>query len=179
MRKLCLLTAIALILLLGAPISAQGSKPAPPDLPTFVKATIHAFQKIAAQVALPTCANLNHANLQASGTNDAVKDGAVYCREIAGNGNYVLNPGAIGDQTVIEQGVVQAYNVFGLTAAGSAVQRFGHPITVCLQGRGQLLLLPAFAAPHFVEMPPVYSSGGFTCASFSSPGVVALVSEGE
>ncbi len=179
MRKLCLLTAIALLLLLAAPISAQPSKPAPPDLPTFVKATLHAFQKLAAQVTLPTCADLNHANLQTSDTNDAIKDGAVYCREIAGNGSYILNPGALGDQSVIDQGVVQAYNVFGLTAAGTAVQRFGHPITVCLQGRGQLLLLPAFAAPHFVETPPVYSSGGYTCASFSSPGVVALVNEGE
>lgn len=124
---------------------------------------------------LPVCADLDNANLRVSNLDGAVTLGAVFCREIAQDGAYQLNPGVIGDQRVIEREVQQAYDVFGLTAEGDAVQRFTDAITVCLKGRGSLLFLPSFASPRPVQTPQSYPSGDFTCARLGSSGIVALV----
>lgn len=123
---------------------------------------------------LPACADLDSDNLRING-DGAVSDGALYCREIAHDGEYRINPGAIGNQGVIARGVRQAYDVFGLTVEGVAVDRFDQAITVCLRGRGDLIFLPAFASPRPAQTPQSYSGGGYTCARLGSPGIVALV----
>lgn len=128
---------------------------------------------------LPACATIDSDNLRISSLDDALTDGTVYCREIARDGEYQVNPGAIGEQSVIERGVLQAYDVFGLTDAGVAVQRFNHAITVCLKGRGDLVFLGAFTSPRAAQTPQTYRTsndeGDFTCARLGSPGIVTLV----
>ena len=147
--------AAALILLLGIPLSAQGQDNTP----------------------LPACADLYNANLRVSDLEEAVGAGAVYCREIARDSQYIINPGAIGDQSVIERSVQQAYDVFGMTVEGSAAKTFSHAITVCLQGRGDLLFLPAFTSPRPVQSVQAFVKGDYTCMHIGSPGTVALVTQ--
>jgi hypothetical protein len=150
MKKL--LAAAALMLLLGLTFGAQAqddSTKLEDAIASYLGALKDAaseFMKALKAAALPACADLDDANLRASNLDDAVMEGTVYCREIARDGDYVINPGAIGNQHVIERGVLQAYDVFGMTDAGVAVQRFDHSILVCLEGRGAGLRLTAPAA---------------------------------
>jgi hypothetical protein len=178
MKKLFFALAVAFLLSIAV-ASAQDTGES--ELRKLVDAFapyIDAVEKaIAGFVPLPVCADLDNANLLVSNLDDAVILGAVYCREIAQDGAYQLNPGVIGDQRVIERDVQQAYDVFGLTAEGDAVQRFNDAITVCLKGRGALLFLPSFASPRPVQTPQSYASGDFTCARLGSSGIVALVND--
>lgn len=141
---------------------------------------VAAFEKVAAAFAefepLPTCALLDNSNLRVERLDGAVTDGVVFCREIASDGVYRLNPGVIGTQSVIERSVRQAYDIFGMTVEGVAVDQFNTPITVCLKGRGALVFLPAFASPRPPQSPVSYPNGDFTCANLGSSGILALVS---
>lgn len=160
MRKLWIAEAFAALLLLALPLSAQQQTQEAPDQ----------------NDTLPTCADLYNVNLRVSGLDDAVLNGAVYCREIARDGEYLVNPGAIGNQRVIERSVLQAYDVFSLTVEGGSAQPFTHAITICLEGRGDFLFLPVFGSPRPVLNPPATRKGDYTCANVGSPGIVALVS---
>lgn len=168
---------LALLLLLGVSSASAQDR----DNNPFAKLTdvfapyLHIIQ--VALTPLPACADLDSANLRVSNADSAITLGAVFCRPIAENGEYQLNPGVIGDPRVIERDVQQAYDVFALTEAGEAVQRFDDAITVCLKGRGDLLFLPSFAAPRPVQTPQTYTSGDFTCARLGSSGIVALVND--
>lgn len=166
---------LALVLLLGvASVGAQDRESSPfATLADVFAPYLHIIE--AAFTPLPACADLDSTNLRVSHVDSAITLGAVFCRPIAEDGEYQLNPGVIGDQRVIERGVQQAYDVFGLTEAGEAVQRFDDAITVCLKGRGDLLFLPSFAAPRPVQTPQTYTSHDFTCARIGSSGIVALV----
>lgn|GEM_PF-6408713 len=166
---------LAVVFLVGAPLaSAQDSGESQFQklldvFASYIEAIEQAFKP------LPACADLDNPNLLVRNLDDAVTLGTVYCREITQDGSYQLNPGVIGDQRVIEREVQQAYDVFGLTDEGDAVQRFNNAITVCLKGRGNLLFLPSFASPRPVQTPQSYASGDFTCARLGSSGIVALV----
>lgn len=141
---------------------------------------VAAFEKVAAALAefepLPTCNLLDNSNLRVESLDGVVTNGVVFCREIASDGVYRLNPGVIGTQSVIERGVRQAYDIFGMTVEGVAVEQFTEPITVCLKGRGALVFLPAFASPRPPQSPVSYPNGDFTCANLGSSGIIALVS---
>jgi hypothetical protein len=173
----------ALALLLVLPFAAQAQdEPAPDKLNALEDAFapyVTAFEKIAATLAgfepLPACAVLDNSNLRVESLDGAVTDGAVFCREIASDGVYRLNPGVIGTQSVIERSVRQAYDIFGMTVEGVAVEQFNEPITVCLKGRGALVFLPAFASPRPPQSPVSYPNGDFTCANLGSSGILALV----
>ncbi|MBI1257928.1 MAG: hypothetical protein GC204_10690 [Chloroflexi bacterium] len=159
MRKLWIATAFAALLLMMLPLSAQ-----------------QATEEVPAQnAALPACADLFNANLRVENVADALETGAVYCREIVRDGDYLTNPGAIGDQSVIERGVLQAYDVFYTVAGSGATQPFTHAITICLEGRGDLLFLPVFGSPRPVLTPQTFVKGDYTCTEIGSPGIVALV----
>jgi len=162
MTKLRIAAAFAaLMLLLAIPLSAQEQTQEPPTQ----------------NQPLPACADLFNANLRVSDLDDAVPNGSVFCREIARDGQYVINPGAIGDQRVIERGVQQAYDVFSMTVEGGSAKPFTHPITICLEGRGDLLFLPVFGSPRPVLTAQTYDKGDYTCTHVGSPGIVALVSQ--
>ena len=161
MRKLWIAAAFAvLVLLLALPLSAQQVTEEAPVQNT----------------ALPACNDLFNANLRVSDVEDAVEAGSVYCRELVRDGSYLTNPGAIGDPRVIERGVLQAYDVFYTVGGSGSTQPFTHAITICLEGRGDLLFLPVFGSPRPVLTPPTYVKGDYTCAEIGSPGIVALVS---
>lgn len=167
---------LALVLLLGvSSTSAQDTGGSLAKLADAFAPYLHMIQE--AFQPLPACADLDNANLRVSNLSGAITTGAVFCREIAQDGEYQLNPGVIGDPRVIERGVQQAYDVFALNEAGEAVQRFDAAITVCLKGRGNLLFMPSFAAPRPVQTPQTYTSDDFTCARLGSSGIVALVNE--
>lgn len=174
----------ALALLCVLPIAVHAQDETPPAKLTGVLEDAFApyavvFEKVAAALAafepLPTCALLDNGNLRVASLDGAVTQGAVFCREIAGDGVYRLNPGVIGTQRVIERGVNQAYDIFGMTVDGVAVAQFNAPITVCLRGRGDLVFLPAFASPRPPQSPTSYPNGDFICAALGSSGIVALV----
>lgn len=176
MKKLIIAAALALLLSMTVSTQAQDE---PNKLTDTLSSYIDALKDVVAAfeaVALPACEQLDSGNLRAENLDDAVSNGTVYCRELARNGEFLFNPGAIGRQSVVERGVQQAYDVFGMTDAGVAVQRFEHPILVCLEGRGDLLFLPVFVAPRPVQEPQSFTSDTFTCARVGSPGILALVS---
>lgn len=176
----------ALLLACGLTVGAQAQDDLEQDVSTKLEdalaSTIRVLKDAATGLAtaleyaaLPACADLDSNNLLVHDLGDALTSGALYCREIAGDGEFLINPGAIGNQGVIERGVRQAYDVFGLTVEGIAVERFDHAITICLQGRGAMIFLPAFASPRPPQTPQSYASGGYTCARVGSPGIMALV----
>ena len=162
MRKLWIMATVAALVLLmvALPLSAQQQTQEAPSQ----------------NEPLPTCADLFNANLRVSDVDDAVDGGAVYCREIARDGDYLINPGAIGNQSVIERGVLQAYDVFYTVAGSGSTKPFTHAITICLEGQGDMLFLPAFGSPRPVLTPATYVKGDYSCAEVGSPGIVALVS---
>ncbi len=175
---------VALLALLLATTPASAQEAAAPEKLRALRDAFApyaaAFQQLADTLAsgfepLPACAELNRDNLRVSPPDAVVTHGALFCREIARDGSYRINPGIIGSQAVIARGVQQAYDIFGMTAEGVAVGQFNHPITVCLKGRGELIFLPAFASPRPSQSPQTYPSGEFTCASLGSSGIVALV----
>jgi hypothetical protein len=176
-----LLSVAALVLLLGLTFGAQAqddSTRLEDALSAYLdtlKSMVVDLTKALESAALPACADLDDGTLRASHLDDAVSDGTVYCREITRDGSYLINPGAIGSQRIVQRGVLQAYDVFGMTDAGVAVQRFEHSILVCLEGRGDLVFLPGFVSPRPAQMPQSYTTDDFTCTRIGSPGIVALV----
>jgi hypothetical protein len=103
-----------------------------------------------------------------------VPQGNVYGRVINENGAYVQDPAEIGSMEVINLGVLQAVDVFGLRGAES-VPRWNNGITVCLLGSGRFLYLDATTTPRVLEQLPSYLSGGYTCATVHNAGTVILV----
>jgi len=160
MRKFFSAMITAALLLTAFPLGAQEQTPEAPDQ----------------NPPLPACADLFNANLRVSDSGDAVASGAVYCREITRDGEYLSNPAAIGDRSVIARGVLQAYDVFYIQSGSGATEPFAHAITICLEGRGDLLFLPVYGSPRPVLTAASYVKGDYTCAAIGSPGVVALVS---
>ncbi len=107
-----------------------------------------------------------------------VTNGDVYCRIINENGRFVQQASEIGIQSVIDLGVVQAVDVFGLRPNGVFAQTFNNPITVCLLGTGNVYFLDNNNIPRVAVPVPASQQGGFTCASVPHGGTVVLVSGG-
>jgi CSLREA domain-containing protein len=111
----------------------------------------------------------------------AVPGGNVYCRVLAQDGQFKegFSGERIGNQAVLNLGVIQAVDVYGLLPNGISAPDFSAPVTVCLLGTGSLVYLDALNAPR----PPVIltntsSNGGYTCASIPDAGTVVLVQNG-
>jgi hypothetical protein len=99
----------------------------------------------------------------------------VFCRIIVENSTYRQNAAEIGDQTLVEAGVLQAVDVFGFTSGGLQVATFNQPVRVCLQGSGRMFFRDATAAPR-VTVPLVTTfDGAFTCTSIPNAGTIVLV----
>jgi CSLREA domain-containing protein len=111
----------------------------------------------------------------------AVPGGSVYCRVLAQDGQFKegVSGERIGNQAVLNLGVIHAVDVYGLLPDGISAPDFNAPVTVCLLGTGSLVYLNALNAPR----PPVIltnasSSGGYTCGSIPDAGTVVLVQNG-
>ncbi|HEX3051613.1 MAG TPA: SH3 domain-containing protein, partial [Aggregatilineaceae bacterium] len=106
----------------------------------------------------------------------AITGGSVFCRVLAQDGEFKANAAEIGEQAVLDMGVIQAVDVFGLMHNGSPELRFNLPIKVCLQGSGRFLYLDATTSPRAANQLPVSLEGEYTCATVFNAGLVVLVS---
>jgi len=105
----------------------------------------------------------------------AVPGGAVLCRPINIGGSYVQNPGEIGIQSVIDAGVLQAVDIYGIAGTGASVVPFGVPVRACLRGEGRFLFLSAANASRVPADVFSFQFEGYTCADLSSAGTAVLV----
>jgi tartrate-resistant acid phosphatase type 5 len=130
-----------------------------------------------AAASAPLCADLGGATnpvIRAEVPDGTVTDGSVFCRVIAQNGTFVQDPAEIGNMDVLNQGVIQAVDVFGMTHSGAGMARFNSSVRVCLQGSGRLLYLDATTQPRALSELPATSEGGYTCAAILNAGTVVL-----
>src|SRR5690606_32455839 len=91
-----------------------------------------------------------------------VSDGGVFCRVLVENGSFRGDPGQMGDLRLIELGIVQAVDVFGLMAGGQAIVPFNQPVYVCLRGTGVLYYADASNAPRIYSQIASVVQDGFT-----------------
>ncbi len=102
-------------------------------------------------------------------------------RVIVENGSYVLwnngqltNAGTLGNQGVVDLGVLQAVNVY----SPSGMQQFGEGVVVCLRGEGYMLWKPDGSVTNqyfWVETYAVEEFPGFSCITLFEAGILALV----
>ncbi|GAB5491774.1 MAG: hypothetical protein Phog2KO_19890 [Phototrophicaceae bacterium] len=79
----------------------------------------------------------------------------------------VLNAGGVGNQAVIDMGLVNAVDISG-TVSGQ--------LTVCLQGTGSMIFLDSAGIPRTpVPIASYTGSNGTTCATLTTTGTLALV----
>ena len=102
-------------------------------------------------------------------------DSTVFCRVLVENGSFKGDPGQVGNLTLIQWGIVQAVDVFGLTAGGHPVVPFAQPVYVCLKGTGTLYYADASNAPRTYSEIASVEQDGFTCASISNAGTLVLI----
>lgn len=88
----------------------------------------------------------------------------VYCRVISDN------PAEIGNEEVLQMGVLQAIDVFSPNGENLAGMR------VCLQGIGSIVFLDASQSPRVPQVLASTTDGGYTCAVIPGAGLVVLVS---
>lgn len=136
-----------------------------------------AIQAGAQAGAVPLCADvtgITNPIVRAGIPSGTVSGGSVYCRIIAQNGAFIRTSAEIGSAAVINQGVVQAVDVFGMLPGGQWVTNFSASVEVCLQGSGSLVYLDARQSPRQPATLGGSSSDGYTCVSISGPGTVVL-----
>lgn len=127
--------------------------------------------------AVPLCPDvtgITNPIVRAAIPSGTVSGGSVYCRIIAQSGTFVRTSAEIGSAAVLNQGVIQAVDVFGMLPGGQWVTNFSANVEVCLQGSGSLVYLDARQSPRQPATLGGSSSDGYTCASISGPGTVVL-----
>lgn len=131
-----------------------------------------------ARAQAPLCADLSGMTnpiVRADILGGTVTDGSVFCRVLAENGTFINSPADIGNQAVLDQGVIHAVDVFGLTHGSESVTQFNSSVKVCLQGSGRLLYLDATLSPRIPSWLTTNYEGGFTCGLIYHAGIVVLV----
>ena len=104
----------------------------------------------------------------------------INCRVIVQNENYfsfngepLTTPAQIGSQWLLDQGVVQAIEIF----SPSGLTTFQNGDVFCLQGTGQLYFLSAATTPREILQAPVYRAPdfvGFVCTTLFGPGTLVM-----
>jgi hypothetical protein len=90
------------------------------------------------------------------------------CRPIIQDGKGEM--GAVGIQSVIDNGVLQAVDVYGAdTSSGQTI------IEICLKGQGGIIFLDAKQQPRQPQWMPTNFKEGFTCTIIPNDGMVVLV----
>lgn len=119
----------------------------------------------------------NDAITSAGGINNVGEnnEGNSYSRVIAVNGNFVRSPGEIGIAGLIDRGVQQAVDVFGMLPGGTSVVPFNSPVRVCLQGEGDVIFLSAADQPRVPTQLTSVIENGYSCADVPNSGTVVLV----
>lgn len=97
----------------------------------------------------------------------------IRCRLLVLNSQYhqESRPANIGNQSVIDAGIIHAVDVFSPTGLKS----FEAGLVICFQGAGQLVFLGSNEAPRGVRLlASANLYAGFTCSVLSEPGTVVL-----
>jgi VCBS repeat-containing protein len=112
--------------------------------------------------------------------NDIDRD-QLYCRLIAANGTYMTWYGSpltsaanIGNQSVLDLGIVAAVDVFSMIGRTAFVD----DVDICLKGSGYVIFLDANGAPRIPQLWTGWTTNafpGYTCATLHAPGTVVLV----
>ncbi|MCA0455174.1 MAG: Ig domain-containing protein [Chloroflexi bacterium] len=131
----------------------------------------------------PTCTDTNFEEtgmIRTNFTNDADRAG-LSCRLVAANGSYMTwlggpltNSGMIGDQTVLDLGVVAAVDVFSASAANG----FMGDVNICLKGSGYMIYMNANSSPRVPQLWSAWTTDafpGYTCTTLYAPGTVIMV----
>jgi hypothetical protein len=108
---------------------------------------------------------------------DAVYQGSIFCRVLNENGVFLSDPVTLGDLSLLDQTVMQAVDLFGLSHGGSPISSFQQPIEVCLLGSGTLVYLDATTSPRVPVPLPTFAQDGYSCASISHAGMVVLLTD--
>ena len=103
--------------------------------------------------------------------------GNTYCTVLTLNGEFRRSPAEIGNAFILEQGVVQALDVYGLLPDGVSVVPFLTPVQICFTGSGSMYFLSSFGgSPPPVLLPLLpNSSAGYSCVSVPNAGKIILV----
>ncbi len=130
------------------------------------------------------CSDTNFENpgeIRSNFTNDIDRD-QLFCRLIAANGNYmywfgspISNAGNIGDQTILDFGLIAAVDVFSMKGAAG----FVGDVDICLKGKGYMIYMNVGGSPRQPQLWSAWTSEsftGYTCTTLYAPGTVALVS---
>jgi hypothetical protein len=127
---------------------------------------------------VPLCADFNGSTneiVRAHVPDNTVTEGSVFCRILVENAVVIRTSAEVGKPEVLNQGVIQAVDVFALYHDGSPTAFFNNSVSVCLQGTGAFLYLDATVAPRSVVSLPVVIQANYTCASIPNAGTVVLV----
>ncbi len=101
--------------------------------------------------------------------------GNTYCRPIVRDGSVITSLSEIGVQNIINLGVVQAIDIYGLLPNGVPVVHFETPVHICLRGTGEVFFLNASGASRTVDRLPVTVEGEYRCADVINAGTLVLV----
>ncbi len=148
---------------LGA-FETQVTPPAPPVI-------------FAAPPAIPLCSDSSgttNSIVRATVPGGTITNGSVFCRVIAQNSTFIESADEVGIQTILDQGVVQAVDVFGLLAGGQSVVAFNDPVQICLAGSGAYYFIDASKSPRSAIQLPTQIINGYACASIPNAGTVVL-----
>ncbi|HYO88941.1 MAG TPA: hypothetical protein VER79_09850, partial [Candidatus Limnocylindrales bacterium] len=109
---------------------------------------------------------------------DVVRARVMYARGSAETwlGAPLYDAGNIGNQGVVDLGVLQAIDIF---SANDQTYYDGGAV-FCLQGQGTLIWMPASQSPRAPQIIGSYTVPefpGFTCATLFEPGTLVLVSQ--
>jgi len=151
-------------------------------LPLLIVILIAPFLLIAGQLqaqntTVPLCADVGGKTnnvVRAEIPTDAISSGGIFCRILAENRN-VINAAQIGNQSVLDLGVINAVELFGLNSEGGWVQQFGNTVKVCLQGTGDIIYMDATQFPRLPTRVAVTSENDYTCTTINNGGTVVLV----
>jgi uncharacterized repeat protein (TIGR01451 family) len=130
-----------------------------------------------ARAQAPLCQDLDGSTnpiIRADVPSGTVPNGGVFCRVLAENSAYVNGPAEVGDPAVIQMGVIQAVDVFGM-AGNTSVPAFTASVKVCLSGSGRLFYLNATTAPRQLSQLSATPELGYTCGLIPAAGTVVLV----
>ncbi len=140
------------------PVATPTPVPNPVSLPGVVQSP-----------SIPLCSDLNGA------VNPVVRAKlpsgvyGIYCRIIAENRQFTRTPAEVGVQSVLDEGVIHAVDVFSPSGASAAGTQ------ICLQGAGSIVFLDAANAPRVPQTLPTTTQGGYTCVTIPNTGTVVLV----
>ncbi len=105
--------------------------------------------------------------------------GNTYCRIIVKDSAVITQIAEVGDLAVVNRGVIQAVDIFGMFPEGETWNDLRTPVRVCLRGTGDVLFLDADTSRrNLSRLNEADSPSGYSCASLVRSGTVVLVPPG-